>query len=86
MASPFFWGIMFFSTPYSPSCLDTWKFFREKIFFHKICCHSATNLPKPLCFRHMPVVAARWQVAVKPHPQPLPEREGSGCAQGVTAG
>ena len=62
------------------------------LIFCKNCCHSATNLPKPLCFRRMRVVAARWQVAAKPkqahqpHPQPLPEREGSGCAQGVAAG
>ena len=63
----------------------------RKNFFHKICCHSATNLSKPLCFKHIAVVAARWEVAAKParqpnqpsqpHPQPLPEREGSGCAQ-----
>ena len=53
----------------------------EKKFFHKICCHSATSLPKPLCFKHIVVVAARWEVAARPHPQPL-HREGSGCAQG----
>ena len=61
----------------------------HKKFFYENCCHSATNPPKPLCFKHIPVVAARWEVAAKfhqPHPQPLPEREGSGCAQGVTAG
>ena len=57
----------------------------EKKFFYGNCCHSATNPPKPLCFKYIPVVAARWEVAAKfqqPHPQPLPEREGSGCAQG----
>ena len=43
----------------------------------------------PLCHQHRRnplykgeagVVAARWEVAAKPHPRPLPEREGSGCA------
>ena len=69
-----------------------WKLTARKKIFHKICCHSATSLPKPLCFKHIAVVAARWEVAARParqpnkpsqpHPQPLPEREGSSCAQG----
>ena len=37
----------------------------EKKFFYENCCHSATNPPKPLCFKHIPVVAARWEVAAK---------------------
>ena len=50
----------------------------KKIFYEN-CCHSATKLPKPLCYRYMRVVAARWEVAARPqqpHPQPLPEKGG----------
>ena len=39
--------------------VQSYNFFK----FCKNCCHSATNLPKSLCFRRMRVVAARWQVA-----------------------
>ena len=55
----------------------------EKNFFHRICCHSATSLPKPLWFRHIAVVAARWEVAAKPSPAsptPSPSPIGRGAA------
>ena len=75
MASPFFWGIMFFSTPYSPSCLDTWKFFREKNFFSQ-------NL-LPLC--HQPPETTVFQTHAgggskvaggSKAPPPTPSRKG----------
>ena len=59
--------------------------FQIKKIFSCFCCHSATNTAgNPLYKGEAEVVAARWEVAAKPHqphPQPLPEREGSGCAQ-----
>ena len=55
------------------------------LIFCKNCCHSATNLPKSLCFRRMRVVAARWEVA-SPTPSPSPIGRGAAAHREVMAG
>ena len=85
MASPFFWGIMFFFNALQSIMFGYLEVFSRKKFFSQ-------NL-LPLC--HQPSETTVFQTYSvggskvgggskapnQPHPQPLPEREGSGCAQ-----
>ena len=53
----------------------------EKNFFSIFAATLPPSPQNPFVQREKEVVAARWEVAARPHPQPLPEREGSCCAQ-----
>ena len=56
--------------------------------FFCFCCHSATNTAEALCTKGKQrwwQMVGEWQQSPnsptqQPHPQPLPEREGGGCA------